>query len=298
MKIDTTLLEKDTPPTIAELRAFFREHDFSNQVSRYNPWAASKEQNAVYIRAKKHFISAWNKQMGTLIGKRSLINYSSNSPVRTLEEANENLIAGTVMEILSDASLCETLIDSVLASFEDNITSELEQYAAEHNKSVEELSKDEFSFVLDKFADLFLATMMEKLLMTESVPEILGISSQLPTHEDFSDTPNTNYDKVDFKRRWNHSRTKIGEMESLNEEVHVLPSEEKGYTRIENVEFLNMFYQYLGDDIDVIIFKMTANGYTQKDIAEHLGYKTHSTVGKRLKKIEEKRTEFLKRFGT
>ena len=107
MKIDTTLLEKDTPPTIAELRAFFREHDFSNQVSRYNPWAASKEQNAVYIRAKKHFISAWNKQMGTLIGKRSLINYSSNSPVRTLEEANENLIAGTVMEILSDASLCE-----------------------------------------------------------------------------------------------------------------------------------------------------------------------------------------------
>ena len=43
---------------------------------------------------------------------------------------------------------------------------------------------------------------------------------------------------------------------------------------------------------------MTANGYTQKEIAEHLGYKTHSAVGKRLKKIEEKRAEFLKRFGT
>jgi len=33
MKIDTTLLEKDRAPTIAELRAFFREHDFSAQVS-------------------------------------------------------------------------------------------------------------------------------------------------------------------------------------------------------------------------------------------------------------------------
>jgi len=236
--------------------------------------------------------------MGVLTGKGSLINYSSNSPVRTLEEANENLIAGTVMEILSDASLCENIIDSVLSSFDDNITSELEQYAAEHNKSVEELSEDEFSFVLDKFADLFLASTMEKLLLVQSVPDIMGISSRMPTNEDFSDTPNTNYDKVDFKRRWNHSRTKIGEMESLNEEVHVLPSEEKGYTRIENVEFLNMFYQYLGDDVDVMIFKMTANGYTQKEIAEHLGYKTHSAVGKRLKKIEEKRTEFLKRFGT
>lgn len=298
MKIDMTLLEKDKAPTIAELRAFFRDHDFSTQVSGYNPWSATKEQNAVYIRAKKHFLSAWNKQMGVLTGKSSLINYSSNSPIRTLEEANEKLIAGTVMEILSDASHYENIIDSVLSSFEDNITSELEQYAAEHNKSVEELSEYEFSFVLEKFADLFLASMMEKLLMVESVPEIMGVSSQLPTHEDFSVTPNTNYDKVDFKRRWDHSRTKIGEMESFDEKVHVLPSEEKGYTRIENVEFLNMFYQYLGDDIDVIVFKMTANGYTQKEIAEHLGYKTHSAVGKRLKKIEEKRAEFLKRFGT
>lgn len=298
MKIDMTLLEKDKAPTIAELRAFFREHDFSAQVSKYDPWSAIKEQNALYIRAKKHFLSAWNKQMGVLTGKSSLINYSSNSPIRTLEEANEKLIAGTVMEILSDASHYENIIDSVLTSFEDNITSELEQYAAEHNKSVEELSEDEFSFVLEKFADLFLASMMEKLLMVESVPEIMGVSSQLPTHEDFSDTPNTNYDKVDFKRRWNHLRTKIGEMESFDEKVHVLPSEEKGYTRIENVEFLNMFYQYLGDDVDVMIFKMTANGYTQKEIAEHLGYKTHSAVGKRLKKIEEKRAEFLKRFGT
>lgn len=102
----------------------------------------------------------------------------------------------------------------------------------------------------------------------------------------------------DSERRWNHSRTKIGEMESFDEKVHVLPSEEKGYTRIENVEFLNMFYQYLGNDTDVMIFKTNANGYTQKEITEHLGYKIHSAVSKLLKKIAEKRTEFLKKFGT
>ena len=40
MKIDTTLLEKHATSTITELRALFREHDFSAQVSRYNPWSA------------------------------------------------------------------------------------------------------------------------------------------------------------------------------------------------------------------------------------------------------------------
>ena len=57
---------------------------------------------------------------------------------------------------------------------------------------------------------------------------------------------------------------------------------------------IKSFYDYLGDDTDIMIFKLNANGYTQKEIAEQLGFKTHSAVGKRLKKIEEKRIEFLK----
>jgi len=35
MKIDMTLLEKEGAPTIVELKAFFQDHDFSTQVSRY-----------------------------------------------------------------------------------------------------------------------------------------------------------------------------------------------------------------------------------------------------------------------
>ena len=217
MKIDMTLLEKDSAPTVAELKAFFRDHDFSTQVSKYDPMTASEEQNRVYIKAKKHFLSSWNKQMKLLTGKGSLINFTSNAPVRCLEEANENLVAGAVMEILTDETLCERIIDSMLTTLEGDITAELEKYAKAHNKTVEELTEAEFALVFDQFADLFLSVMMNKLMQVESVPEIMGVSKEIGAHEDFASTANTNFNKVDFNRQWEHTRTRVGELESLDQ---------------------------------------------------------------------------------
>ncbi len=301
MKIDMTLLEKDSAPTVAELKAFFRDHDFSTQVSKYDPMVATDEQNHVYIKAKKHFLSAWNKQMKLLTGKGSLINFTSNAPVRCLEEANENLVAGAVMEILTDETLCERIIDSMLTTLEGDITAELEKYAKAHNKTVEELTEEEFALVFDRFADLFLSVMMNKLMQVESVPDILGVSKEIGAHEDFASTANTNFNKVDFNRQWDHTRTRVGEMESLDqmEDIeHKTPelatefSDEDPQAHLEMVETIKEFYEFLGNETDVKIFKLKANGYTQKQIAERLGFKTHSAIGKRLKKIEDKQKAF------
>lgn len=302
MKTDMTLLEKNGAPTIAELKAFFGDHDFSTQVSRYDPMTAPEEQNRVYIEAKKHFLSSWNKQMKLLTGKSSLINFTSHAPVRCLEEANENLVVGTVMEILSDETLCENIMDSVLTALEGDIIAELEKYAKAHNKTVEELTEAEFAFVFDQFSDLFLGVMMNKLMQTESVPEIMGVSKEIGAHEDFANTANTNFDKIDFKRQWDHTRSRVGELESLDQiekTEHKTPesaiefSEEDPQAHLEMVETIKEFYAFLGDETDIKIFKLNADGYTQKQIAEQLGFKTHSAVGKRLKKIEEKRAAFL-----
>ena len=300
---DTSLLEKDGVPTIVELKAFFRDHDFSTQMSKYDPITAPEEQNRVYIKAKKHFLSAWNKQMKLLTGKGSLINFTSNAPARCLEEANENLVAGAVMEILTNETLCENIIASMLTALEGDITAALEKYAKGHNKSVEELTEAEFALVFDQFADLFLSVMMNKLMQVESVPDILGVSKEIGEHEDFANTANTNYDKIDFKRQWSHTRSRVGEMESLDQiekTEHTAPdsatefSDEDPQAHLEMVETIKEFYEFLGDETDIKIFKLKANGYTQKQIAEHLGFKTHSAVGKRLKKIEEKQKAFLK----
>ncbi len=302
MKIDMTLLEKDSAPTIAELKAFFRDHDFSTQVSKYDPMTAPEEQNRVYIKAKKFFLSSWNTQMKILTGKGSLINFTSNAPVRCLEEANENLVAGAVMEILLDENLCESIMDSILTALEGDITAELEKYAKAHNKFIEDLTEEEFVFVFDQFANLFLSVMMNKLMQVESVPDILGVSKEIGAHEDFAHTTNTNFDKVDFNRQWDHTRTRAGEMESLDQFEkleHNSPETEPEFfsnvdpqAHLEMVETIKEFYVFLGDETDVKIFKLKADGYTQKQIAERLGFKTHSAVSKRLKKIEEKRLAF------
>ena len=241
--------------------------------------------------------------MKLLTGKGSLINFTSNAPARCLEEANENLVAGAVMEILSDETLCDNIIDLMLTALEGDITAALEKYAKAHNKTVEELTEEEFAFVFDQFADLFLSVMMNKLMQVESVPEILGVSKEIGAHEDFASTANTNFDKVDFKRQWDHTRTRVGELESLDQiekAEHKAPksatefSEEDPQAHLEMMETIKEFYAFLGDETDVKIFKLKANGYTQKQIAERLGFKTHSAVGKHLKKIEEKRIAFLK----
>ena len=183
MKIDMTLLEKDGAPTIEELKAFFIDNDFSTQKSKYNPGNATDTQNRIYIRAKKHFLSAWNKQMKVLTGKGSLINFTSNAPVRRLEKANENLIAGTVLEILTNETLCESIIGSMLTALEGDIDAAFEKYAREHSKSVEDFTEEEFAFVFDQFSDLLLGVMMNKLMQTESVPEVMSVSKELGTHE-------------------------------------------------------------------------------------------------------------------
>lgn len=303
MKIDMTLLEKDGTPTIAELKAFFQDHDFSTQKSKYNPGNATDIQNRIYIRAKKHFLSAWNKQMKVLTSKGSLINFTSNAPVRRLEEANEKLIAGTVLEILANETLCESIINSMLTALEGDIDAELEKYAKTHNKAVEDMTEAEFALVFDQFADLFLGVMMNKLQLTESVPEIMDVSKKIATHEDFAWTAGNNYDKIDFNRQWNHTRTKTGAMESLDQMKEFEHNEPESATEfsyddpqahLDLIATIKAFYAFLGDETDVKIFKLTANGYTQKQIAECLGFKTHSAVGKRMKKIEEKRQAFVK----
>ena len=303
MRIDMTLLEKDSAPTVAELKAFFGDHDFSTQVSKYDPMTSSEEQNRVYIKAKKYFLSSWNVQMKLLTGKGSLINFTSNAPVRCMEEANENLVAGAVMEVLLDETLCESILDSILTALEGDITAELEKYSEAHNKAVENLTETEFAFVFDQFADIFLGVMMNKLMRVESVPEIMGVSKEIGAHEDFANTVNTNFDKVDFKRQRDHTRSRVGEMESLDQiekAEHKAPESATEFTdedpqaHLEMVETIKEFYAFLGDETDIKIFKLNADGYTQKQIAEQLGFKTHSAVGKRLRKIEEKRLEFLK----
>lgn len=302
------LLEEGTELSLEALKANFRANDFSTAVSRYDSDHASSQDNRFYERLQKHFAKVWNAQMMQLSKKGSLLNYSSNHPVRCLEEAEAKLVAGTVMEILDNENLCRYIIEATLTSMEDSIMEDIQCYAQERGKSMEALSEKELDAAFDRFSDRFLGKMMNLLEQVQQVPEILNMGKSMPAQEDFSEKAWKNYDEINFERKWNHSRTKTGAMLELDEEMERTSQDFRAqmsfaavndgldavFTEEEVCEqLLNAFIQSVEDSTDREILYLRADGLTQAEIAQRLGFKNHSAVTKRLDKLRKQFKAFL-----
>ena len=158
-------------------------------------------------------------------------------------------------------------------------------------------------------AGLFMEEMINALMTAQKTPEIFAAlhkgDTKLTAHEDFNDSVCENHDKINFLKRWTHSDTQLGAALSLEEVMEsdrdavenasdfFSPAEstEKAY-----MELRNGFLAMLSED-DRIIFIMRENGKTQKEIAEALGYKTHSAVTKRLQAMREQFELYIKEQG-
>lgn len=154
--IDTSLLGKDGAISIEDLMKHFQANDFSAMVSLYESEKATSEQNKLYRIAKKHFRITWNAQMKMLTGKGSLANFSEFAPVRCLEEREEDLVSGLVMELLADEARSEAIMNQILDQFREPLLFEMATYAATIGKTTDSLSEEEFAAAVNQFADLFL----------------------------------------------------------------------------------------------------------------------------------------------
>ena len=297
-------MDQDGTPTLDELKMFFQENDFTTAVSGYNFENASEEDNRFYLKIKNLFGTTWNEQMKELTGTGSLANFSKDAPVKCLEKADEDLIAGTIMEILQDDTLTEMYGQISAEVVAEPLTKELEKYAEEHGKTVDDLTEEEIGLVMDDFSTRFLGNAVNMLQQTQSVPEIMDISSKMAAHEDFASTKGRNYDKIDFRRRWYHLRAKIDTTLSYDEIVEnelADPDSADAFSAIEDSMDQDELYQMLlsavcdncDDDIDRQIILMCDEQLTQKEIAEKLGYKSQGAVSKRLKKLRKKYSEIF-----
>lgn len=295
MPKDMSLLEKDGAPTEEELKEFFRKHDFSSQVSSFDVNTASESENRLYIRATKIFRGSWNDQVYTLGGKKTLRNFSKNDPLRCLEDSEEKLVSGTVAEIASDEDLFQSIIDSVFSSSQNELYASALKLAEQNGKTIDDLTDEEIALVIDSFSDELLASIMGKLLLTQSVPEILGVLKTDRAHEDYNPSVRENHDQIDFIRHWDHTRSKVGQMFCFDEMVQVDLKNDDGkvktpvYVEDEDEEKLYQEFRALLTEEEKLIADMRWNKQmTQKEIAEALGYKSHSAVTKKLKKMREK----------
>ena len=306
--MENNLLERGAPITMEELQEIFHARDFSAMTSGYDPAKATPAKNAMYLKIKKLFRTAWMEQMGLLTKTKTLRNFSSNSPIGCLEESEEKLVAGVVMELIANEEHCIMLMDQIFESMQEHIMAEVIKVAESVGKPAEELTDQEIHFAVDAFADEFLARMMRLLLQVQEVPMLLDFMAQSPAAEDFDESVFQNHDKIDFERQWYHLRTKIGNLLSLTPEMMEETPEnisdmateaiDLGMTSVITTEelyrqLLQAFMDSLDNDIDRKILYLRDQGATQEEIAAALGYANHSAVAKRMKKLKEQFHAFM-----
>ena len=280
------------PITDEELKAIFRANDYTTYVPKYDARTATAEENKIHSRAKELFYKSWCGQLVGMGGKASLKNFSKDYPVKLLEQTDENIIAEQVVEVLNDESKLQDVFEVFFTSMEKPLDDALTAQAASLGKTLEELTDEEIMRAVDKVADSLMNFMIGKMMVSQSVPEILQITKKHGAQEDFNPSVKDNHDRIDFERKWDHSRTKLGKMLSFDE---LDPDDESlAYWDDELIDdeaaFLDLTQRFLNSlddytDRDIVMFKL--KGKTQSEIAETLGF-TQGAIAKRLKKIKVK----------
>ena len=118
--------------------------------------------------------------------------------------------------------------------------------------------------------------------------------------EDFDDRYSTQ--KIDFIRKWYHTRTKhpqisLDEFQQAYAEEHndtwwdVPDTQQDMEQTVVDCADADLFIQAL-DPQDLEILQLRNKGHSLEEIAQMLGYKTHSAVLKRIQKLGEKYQEF------
>lgn len=291
------------------LQAYYETHDFTGSIPAFDDKKYTPAQLRIYGKAKKFFAQSWLKLLPETGNKRSMRNFSKNYPLNCLKEGDAAYIADMVAQIMGDEERFKASIDKFFSDLQEPLETGLRACAKAHGKIPEELTDEEIEDVVDKLAGLFMEEMINALMMAQKTPEIFAAlhkgEAKLTAHEDFNDSVCENHDKINFLKRWTHSDTQLGAALSLEEVMATDRDAVEGaagfFSSAESTEeayaeLRNGFLATLSED-DRIIFIMRENGKTQKEVAEALGYKTHSAVTKRLQAMREQFEMYIKEQG-
>lgn len=290
---------KFTPGQLTELQTFFQQNDFTANMTLDREYDFSAERSEIFVRAKKIFGEYWLGNLRSLGVNRKMKNFSKNYPVNFLENADADYFSEQVSEIYTDPDKLNEYVDRFFEMYEQPVMLGLDCYAKSVSKEIDDLSDEEIHTVVEKVAGVIDETLIETIMQGQQVPEIFGISREVPQHEDF--TEKLSQDKINFYNKWTHAKTKLGapllfselsEDEATNIEGAKMffandPEEERRYISLRD-EFAKTL-----NGTDREIYYLLEKGITQKEIAQRLGYKTHSAVSKRMKIMNKDFKKFL-----
>ena len=162
--------------------------------------------------------------------------------------------------------------------------------------TVQDLVRDcheDFGWVPEEETDVYLQYIVPNVMDKYNMHAIIEIEKEYRCFEDFD--YRRSRQKTDFYRKWYHTRTKHpqisyeGYREDYAEKHHGQQWDEIDYTQEveENITakvLVDKFKKRLGKK-DLLILEKRMQGETLEEIAKELGYKHHSGVIKRIRKI-------------
>lgn len=258
MKRDN-LLNLDHTPTLEELREFFKANDWTSAKIYDNPDFTQEDIECIK-EISDLVTSKWDKiayEKGLKLSPYHS-NKENNALVKLRNETANN-IGGLATKLVNENP------DELM-------------------NAVEKLFTENPELLVPENADKFFENGMNILMDTMEYDKLLELFKKMPAEEDFSNTQN-NLRKIDFDRKWNHTRAKI-KTESL-EEINEPLIADKNYDEAQINLIKNEFWESL-DNKDKQLLTLKMQGHTQSEIAEILNYKTHSAVSKRLEKLKSK----------
>lgn len=292
-KVELTPEQKDA------LVKFFQNNDFTANMTLNRECNLKDEQAEIFVRTKKIFGEYWLGNLRPLGVNRKMKNFSKDYPVNLLENADADYFSRQISEIYTASDKLNEYIDRFFEMYGEPVMLGIDCYAKSVGKETDALTDEEIHTVVEKVAGVIDETLIETVMQGQQVPAIFGVSKKFPQHEDF--TERLNQDKINFYNKWTHAKTKLGAPLFFSE----LSEEET--TNIEGVK--NFFandpaeeqrYIFLRDEFaktlnstDKEIYYLSEKGLTQKEIADRLGYKTHSAVSKRMKIMNKDFKKFL-----
>lgn len=256
-KDDMVLIDTNGIPTMDELCEFFKAHDFST-LQVYDESELDHEDNAEIAYVASIFNEKWD-ELAREKGLRGHIScYDKNeNPLMLLRNGTSQVVSEAVYKLI-----CEN---------PDGAAQIIEQFSS--------------AFGNTEKADELLTKSIDTILDTMQFGELASIVQSVPAHEDFSQKQQ-NFPAADFDRKWNHSRAKVT-VESVDEiDEQIAYAEDVSEIVFANERFTNFWGSLSEDDKTILMYAM--NNMTQAEIAEKMGYKTHSAVGKRLAKLKQK----------
>lgn len=267
-QIDTTLLELDRAPSLDELKAFFQKHDWSAaKLSERKTRSTEKVQGMNYVKSmidkefekatRERGLPAWSGYFENKADDVCDTKHQTN-PLMELRDNYEELISDAVHTVSENDELLDIYLSAV-----DVTQPDWQEKADEMFKKAIGLSMD--------------------VLQYREMAELL---EENPAHEDFNQFRSPNFRREDFLRDWDHLRSKYATVLDPDLDIKAIDqnpgTEAKAISKITVEEYWKTI-----DEKDKIIIKMSDAGYTQNEIAEHLGMANNSGVSKRISKLQK-----------